>query len=58
MTGGANFELPWHTDGASGSGSGSSSDGPGILPADAVVHITVAWAVGGLMSYLSDWYRR
>lgn len=29
-----------------------------ILPADAVVHIVVAWAVGGLMAYLSDWYRR
>jgi hypothetical protein len=44
----------------SGSGGDSSSDaiGPSILPADAVVHITVAWAVGGLMSYLSDWYRR
>lgn len=22
------------------------------------MHIVVAWAVGGLMAYLSDWYRR
>lgn len=29
-----------------------------ILPPDAVVHIVVAWAVGGLMAYLNDWYRR
>jgi hypothetical protein len=29
-----------------------------LLPADALVHIVVAWAVGGLMAYLSDWYRR
>lgn len=29
-----------------------------ILPHDAFVHIVVAWAVGGLMAYLSDWYRR
>jgi hypothetical protein len=29
-----------------------------ILPADAAVHIVVAWAVGGLMAYLADWYRR
>lgn len=29
-----------------------------LLPKDAVVHIIVAWAVGGLMAYLSDWTRR
>jgi hypothetical protein len=29
-----------------------------LLPQDAVVHIIVAWAVGGLMAYLSDWTRR
>jgi hypothetical protein len=29
-----------------------------LLPRDAVVHIVVAWAVGGLMAYLSDWTRR
>lgn len=29
-----------------------------LLPKDAVVHIVVAWAVGGLMAYLSDWTRR
>jgi hypothetical protein len=29
-----------------------------LLPPDALVHIFVAWAVGGLMAYLSDWYRR
>lgn len=28
------------------------------LPADAQVHIVVAWGVGGLMSYLAEWYRR
>jgi len=39
-------------------GSGSSGTAPGFLPGDAVVHITVAWAVGGLMAYLTDWYRR
>jgi hypothetical protein len=32
--------------------------GGSILPPDAVVHIVVAWAVGGLMTYLADWYRR
>jgi hypothetical protein len=29
-----------------------------LLPMDALVHICVAWAVGGLMAYLNDWYRR
>ena len=29
-----------------------------ILPTDAMVHLTVSWAVGGFMSYLSDTYRR
>ncbi|GBF98529.1 PAS PAC sensor hybrid histidine kinase [Raphidocelis subcapitata] len=39
-------------------GGNGGQGGGGILPADAVVHITVAWAVGGLMAYLCDWYRR
>ena len=30
----------------------------GILPSDAAVHICIAWAVGALMSFLSDTYRR
>jgi hypothetical protein len=56
----AGGRLGWAGGGGGGSGSGPSSGGgpQDILPADAVVHITVAWAVGGLMSYLSDWYRR
>ena len=29
-----------------------------ILPSDAPIHITVAWAVGALMSFLADTYRR
>lgn len=29
-----------------------------ILPSDAPVHICIAWAVGALMSFLSDTYRR
>ncbi|KAK9815291.1 hypothetical protein WJX72_001151 [[Myrmecia] bisecta] len=29
-----------------------------ILPVDAEVHLLVAWAVGGLMSFLADTYRR
>ena len=29
-----------------------------ILPTDAPVHICIAWAVGALMSFLSDTYRR
>lgn len=29
-----------------------------VLPTDAMVHLTVSWAVGGFMSYLSDTYRR
>eukprot|EP00798_Chlamydomonas_sp_ICE-L_P026869 gene26869-4476_t len=29
-----------------------------ILPRDAVVHIFIAWAVGGLMAYLVECYRR
>ncbi|KXZ42128.1 hypothetical protein GPECTOR_199g356 [Gonium pectorale] len=29
-----------------------------LLPPEAGVHVAVAWAVGGLMSYVSDWYRR
>lgn len=29
-----------------------------ILPSDAAVHICIAWAVGALMSFLSDTYRR
>ncbi len=28
------------------------------LPKDAAVHVAVAWAVGGLMAYLAEWYRR
>ena len=28
------------------------------LPKDAAVHIAIAWAVGGLMSFLADTYRR
>ena len=28
------------------------------LPPDAPVHLVVAWAVGGLMSFLADSYRR
>lgn len=31
---------------------------PVLLPSDAMVHIVVAWAVGGLMAYLAEWYRR
>jgi hypothetical protein len=48
--------LDWLLGGARTGG--GSPGGGGILPADAVVHITVAWAVGGLMAYLSEWYRR
>jgi hypothetical protein len=29
-----------------------------FLPEDALVHINIAWAVGALMSFLSDTYRR
>ncbi len=29
-----------------------------ILPSDAPVHLCIAWAVGALMSFLSDTYRR
>lgn len=29
-----------------------------VLPRDAEVHLTVAWATGGLMSYVADSYRR
>ena len=29
-----------------------------FLPSDALVHICIAWAVGALMSFLSDTYRR
>ena len=29
-----------------------------ILPTDAMVHLSVSWAVGGFMSYMSDTYRR
>lgn len=29
-----------------------------ILPSDAPIHITVSWAVGALMSFLADTYRR
>lgn len=29
-----------------------------FLPADSLVHISIAWAVGALMSFLSDTYRR
>ena len=29
-----------------------------VLPADADVHITIAWATGALMSYVADSYRR
>lgn len=31
---------------------------PSILPRDALIHIFVAWAVGALMAYLAEWYRR
>jgi hypothetical protein len=67
VAGGAPWELPWRAlsaewmlgGAADGEGAGAGAGGgAGILPPDAVVHITVAWAVGGLMSYLSDWYRR
>ncbi|KAI8475163.1 MAG: hypothetical protein J3K34DRAFT_487042 [Monoraphidium minutum] len=53
LAGGAEWELPWLAPPGAAAGAGA-----GILPADAVVHITVAWAVGGLMSYLMDWYQR
>ena len=29
-----------------------------ILPQEGLVHIAVAWAVGGLMAYLAEGYRR
>jgi hypothetical protein len=29
-----------------------------VLPRDAEVHLTVAWATGGLMSFVADSYRR
>lgn len=29
-----------------------------MLPPEATVHMIVAWAVGSLTAYLSDWYRR
>ena len=29
-----------------------------IMPSDAPIHITVSWAVGALMSFLADTYRR
>lgn len=29
-----------------------------MLPRDADVHLTVAWATGALMSYVADFYRR
>lgn len=29
-----------------------------ILPTDAPIHIAVSWAVGALMSFLADTYRR
>jgi hypothetical protein len=28
------------------------------LPPDALIHVSVAWAAGGLMAYLAEWYRR
>lgn len=28
------------------------------IPPDAIIHLFVAWAVGGLMSFLADSYRR
>ncbi len=28
------------------------------IPAEAVMHLVVAWSVGGLMSFLADSYRR
>jgi signal transduction histidine kinase/CheY-like chemotaxis protein len=31
---------------------------PSLLPPDAAVHVLVAWAVGGLMAFLGDSYRR
>ena len=49
-----------------GGGAGAAADGAcsapgwgaGALPLEAVVHLLVAWAVGGLMSYLIDTSRR
>ena len=29
-----------------------------VMPEDSLVHITVAWAVGGFMAYLAEGYRR
>jgi hypothetical protein len=49
--------LPWLSGEPAGD-AGSPGVVQGILPADAVVHITVAWGVGALMAYLSEWYRR
>lgn len=44
-------------DSGTSAGTGSSSLAA-LLPPDAAVHVAVAWAVGGLMAYLADWYQR
>ena len=31
---------------------------PHVLPRDAVLHLTIAWALGGLIAYLADNHRR
>jgi hypothetical protein len=31
---------------------------PKVLPADAAVHLTVAWAAGGLVAFVTDQHRR
>ena len=31
---------------------------PAVLPDDAVVHLTIAWALGALIAYLADAHRR
>ncbi|KAG2429247.1 hypothetical protein HXX76_011016 [Chlamydomonas incerta] len=50
------------SSGPSGSGGGGGGGGgsslAALLPPDAAVHVAVAWAVGGLMAYLADWYQR
>lgn len=45
---------------AAGEAACSSADAPGAgpLPLEAVIHLLVAWAVGGLMAFLSDTNRR
>ena len=36
----------------------SKGESAPVLPQDALDHLFIAWAVGGLMAYLSEWYRR